>query len=78
MSTGTLVQKRRDEMIAKLDTVNGIKIKEFINYFTHKWGVRRKTVRDYTLELVELEDAKIEGYRIYHSMYTTPSERARN
>lgn len=76
MSTRTLVQERRDEMIAKLKMagLNGIKIKKFINYFTYRWGARRRTVRDYTLELVELEAAKIEGYHVYHSQYQTPSE----
>ncbi|GAG20949.1 unnamed protein product [marine sediment metagenome] len=70
------VKERRDEMIAKLKMAgkNGIETKKFINDFTNKWGYKRTTVKKDTLELVELEKAKIDKTRIYHSMYSTPSE----
>lgn len=63
-------------MIAKLKMAgkNGIENKKFINDFTDKWGFKRETVKKNTLELVKLEKAKIDGSRIYHSMFSTPSE----
>ena len=54
---------------------NGIEIKRFIKIFADKWGFRVRTVRGYISDLVELEDAKIDKSRIYHSMFYTPGER---
>ena len=71
------VRERREDMLKTLERANknGMEIKELIKIYAYKWNVHVQTVKKYISDFIELQKARIEGSRIYHSMFLLPSER---